>query len=71
MTYAPPHEPVYHIHVAPSVPRLPPVTDNVVVDPVHIVDGNELADVAEVDPVLTITIVLIQVVVPHVPSALT
>ena len=71
VTYAPPHEPVYHFQIAPSVLRLPPVMLNVVDAPTHIVDGEEPAEVPATDNGFTVTFVFTHVVVLHVPSALT
>ena len=62
---------MYQVQIAPSVLRLPPARLSVVEAPIHIVDGDELAKVAATDIGLTIIVVLTQVVVLHVPSALT
>ena len=66
----PPHETVYHCHVAP-VPKVPPV--NVTVDgtPEQTAVGEAFADDAALDVVFNVTVVLTQVVLPQVPSALT
>ena len=66
----PPHETVYHCHVAP-VPNIPPVKDNVDEAPEQIAVGNAFADEAAVEVVFNVTVVLTQVVLPQVPSALT
>ena len=66
----PPHETVYHCHVAP-VPNVPPVNDNVDEAPGQIAVGNAFADNAAVEVVFNVTVVLTQVVLPQVPSALT
>ena len=55
----------------PEVPRLPPETVNVVVAPEQIVAGEEVAEVAIVERVLTVIEVLTHAVVLHDPSALT
>ena len=69
--YAPPHEPVYHFQIAPSVLRLPPVILKVVDAPTHIVDGDEPAEVAATDNGCTVTVVFTHDVVLHKPSART
>ena len=65
-----PHDPVYHTHVAP-VPKEPPLTDNVDDEPGHIDDGVDEAEFAGVDPVLSVTVVLTQVVLLQSPTAAT
>ena len=66
----PPHETIYHCHVAP-VPKVPPV--NVIVEgtPEQTPVGEAFADDAAIDVVFNETVVLTQVVIPQVPSALT
>ena len=66
----PPQELLYQFHAAP-VPKLPPVILNVLVAPVHKVDGVAIAEVAVVDTVLTETITDKHVVVLQDPEALT
>ena len=65
----PPHEPEYHFQYAPT-PKLPPVKPRVVVEPLHINDGDEIAELAGVEFVQTETVMLAQTVVLQVPSAL-
>ena len=65
----PPQLPEYHFHEAP-VPNDPPVTDNVVEFPEHMVFGSADAPDGAVDEVLTVTVTLAQDVVLQ-PSALT
>ena len=60
---------MYQFQLAP-VPKLPPVVPSVVDEPVHIVEGNAVAEAGKVEVVLTTTEILTQVVVLHVPSAL-
>ena len=55
----PPHETVYHCHVAP-VPNVPPVTVNVEETPEHTEVGEALAIEAAVDDVFNVTVVLTQ-----------
>ena len=62
----PPHEPVNHSAVAP-VPALPPLTVNVVLPPLQIVVV-PVIPVGAVDNVLTVTVVVTQAVLLHVPS---
>ena len=69
ITYVPPQEPEYQFQLA-AVPRLPPLIPRVVEPPVQIGDV-PVTDVAAVDLVFTVRIILIQVVVLHNPSALT
>jgi hypothetical protein len=64
-----PQDAEYHFQFAP-VPRLPPVTLNVVGEPEQIGVVPE-AEVAAVERVFIVTEVLAQAVVLHVPSALT
>ena len=66
----PPHETVYHCHVAP-VPNVPPVKDNVDEAPGQMAVGDAFADEAAVEVVFNVTVVLTQVVFPQAPSALT
>ena len=61
---------MYHFHVAPSEPRFPPVIPRVEDEPAQIGDVAD-ADVGAVEGELITTVVLTQVVVPQVPSALT
>ena len=68
--FVPPHETVYHCHVAP-VPDVPPVKDNVDDAPGQTEVGDAFTDDAAVDVVFNVTVVLTQVVFPQVPSALT
>ena len=65
----PPHDEVYHFQLA-DVPKLPPLTESVVFLPRQIVDV-PLIDVAGTDVSCTVTVTLLQMVVLHVPSALT
>jgi hypothetical protein len=67
---APPHDDVYHLQLAP-VPRLPPLIDNVLVLPLHIVVALADAVVAGTDVSCTVTVTLLQMVLLQVPSALT
>ena len=60
---------MYHFHVAPSEPRLPPVIPRVEDEPAQIGDVAD-ADVGAVEDELTTTVVLTQEVVPQFPSAL-
>ena len=60
---------MYHFHVAPSEPRLPPVIPSVEEEPEQIGDVDE-AELGTVEEVLTTTVVLTQEEVPQVPSAL-
>ena len=60
---------MYHFHVAPSEPRLPPVIPSVEEEPEQIGDVAD-ADVGAVEDELTTTVVLTQEEVPQVPSAL-
>ena len=71
MAYVPPQDTVYQFHIAPSLLKLPPVRLSVEDEPIHIVGGFADAEVGTTDNVLTVTVVLTQVVVLHVPSALT
>ena len=68
-TGAPPHEPLYHCH-EPPVPREPPVTVRVVASPVQIIEGEAEAEVGAIDKLFTVTVVVTQIVVLQVPSAL-
>ena len=63
-----PHDPVYHTQVAP-VPDVPPAKDNVEEEPEHIDDGADEAELAGVDSVLSVTVVLTQVVLLQSPTA--
>ena len=65
----PAQEPIYHSHVAPSEPKLPPFIPKVEGEPEQIGDIEE-AELGIVEEVLTTTVVLTQVVVPQLPSAL-
>ena len=71
MAYVPPQDTVYHFHIAPSLLKLPPALLSVDEDPAQIVAGFTDAEVGATDNGLTVTVVLTQVVVLHVPSALT
>ena len=66
----PPHETIYHCHVDP-VPKVPPVNVTVEETPEQTAVGEAFADVATVEVVFNVTIVLTQVVLPQAPSALT
>ena len=68
--YIPPQELMYQFQIAPSEPKLPVVIPSVEDEPEQIGDKEE-AEVGAVDEVFKTTVVLTQVVVPHVPSALT
>jgi hypothetical protein len=68
-TKVPPQLPEYQVQFAP-VPNEPPVTDNVV-EPEQIGLGLADALVAAVDALLIVTATETQVVVLHVPTALT
>ncbi len=68
-TKVPPQLPEYHVQFAP-VPNEPPVTDKVV-EPEQIGLGLADALVAAVDALLIVTATETQVVVLHVPTALT
>lgn len=64
-TSVPPHEPLYHLMLAP-VPRLPPLTLSVEELPEQMVDAEAEALVGAVEAVLTVTVVDTQpVIVPH------
>ena len=69
-TKVPLHDPVVQYHVA-SEPSRPPTWLNVADVPAQIDDGFELAEVGSWDQVITETVTLLQIVVVHVPSALT
>ena len=69
-TDVPPQDPEYHFHEAP-VPKEPPLTESVVMSPLQMVEGLAVADVGAVDEELTVMVMLLQLVVLHVPSALT
>ena len=60
---------MYHFHVAPSEPRLPPVIPRVEDEPAQIGDVAD-ADVGAVEGELITTVVLTQEEVSQVPSAL-
>ena len=64
------HEPEYHFQVEP-VPSEPPVNVNTDVLFGHITSGVDSADVADVETVLIVTLVVTHVVLLQVPSALT
>lgn len=66
----PPHEPLYQVHTAP-VPNDPPETLRVAFPPWQIVGELAVADVGAAELAFTVTVTLAQVVVLHVPSALT
>ena len=66
----PPHETEYQFQTAP-VPKVPPVLVIVEDEPLQIVDGVALIDVAAIEFVFKLTVTLLHVVVLHVPSALT
>ena len=68
--YVPPQELLYQSQAAP-VPKFPPVILNVLVAPVHKVDGVAMAEVAAVEMELTVTITETHVVVLQDPVALT
>ena len=65
----PPHEPEYHLAVAP-VPALPPTSVKVVLPPLQKVETPEILRGA-VESVLTFTFIETQVVVLQVPLYLT
>ena len=60
---------MYHFHVAPSEPKLPPFIPKVEDEPAQIGDVAD-ADVGAVEEVITTKVVLTQEVVPQFPSAL-
>jgi hypothetical protein len=64
----PPHDDVYHFQLAP-VPKLPPLTDRVVLLPLFI-KVVPLIEVAGTDVSCTVTVTLLQMVLLQVPSAL-
>jgi len=64
----PPHEPEYHLQL-PPVPKLPPVKPNAVLCPKQIVDVPVIA-VAGTEVSRTVTVILRQIVLLQVPSAL-
>ena len=64
------HEPEYHCQLEP-VPSEPPVNVNTDVLFGQTASGVDSADVASVETVLSVTLVVTHVVLPHVPSALT
>ena len=66
----PPHKPEYQLQ-APPVPRLPPVIPNVVDVPSQIVVSVAVIEDAWAELVLTVIVMLAQIVVLHIPSALT
>ena len=69
-SYVPPQVPLYQLQTEPT-PNDPPVSNKVVDDPEHIVDGVPDAIVAGVELVFNVILVLIQFVVLHNPSPLT
>ena len=70
VTSVPPQEPVYNCHSAP-VPSKPPFTVRVDELLGHIVVGLAVIDVGAVEAELTVTVTEAQLVVLHVPLALT
>ena len=70
MMYAPPQDPVYQFQLA-EVPRLPPVIPRLDCKPEQIVEGIAVAEVAETESELKVTVIVTQDVEPHKPSALT
>jgi hypothetical protein len=68
-TKVPPQVPLYQ-RKTPPVPRLPPLTVSVVLLPLQMVVVPVIAVGAE-DKVFTLTVVVAQAVVLHVPSART
>jgi hypothetical protein len=69
-TDTPPHEPVYHCHVA-TVPKLPPIIDKVFVVPLHVLLLVILTPVGAVERVPTVTPRLLAVLVPQLLPAVT
>lgn len=69
-TAVPAHDPENHSQLAP-VPNEPPVTVKVEEFPSHITKGVALAAVGSVESVFTVTVMLWQIVLLQVPSALT
>ena len=69
--YVPPHEPEYHFHLAPSVPKLPPVMFSVDDNPEHITEGLEVTAVTGIEGLWIVTVTEMQAVVVQDPSALT
>ena len=67
----PPHEPVYHCHVAP-VPKVPPDSVKVIAMPGQTVsEGDPETNETAVDKAFTVIVALTQVVVLQVPCART
>lgn len=65
----PPHAPLYHFQLAP-VPKVPPLTVNVVDAPKHI-SVDPVIDAADNEESLTVTVTDLQTVLLQIPSALT
>jgi hypothetical protein len=61
---------LYQFQFAP-VPRVPPIIVSITEFPIQIEEGVAEIEVADVDKVLTVTMVLTQLVVLHVPAAFT
>jgi hypothetical protein len=68
-TDVPPQDPLYHFQLPPT-PRLPPFTLSVVFLPTQIVVV-PVIEVAGIEVSCTVTLILLQMVVLHVPSART
>jgi len=68
-TKVPPQLPEYHFQLAP-VPKLPPLTDSVVLPPLQMVVVPVMAVGAE-DKLFTVTVALAHVVLLQSPDALT
>jgi len=60
----------YHCHI-PPVPKLPPLTVNVLLLPEQIVADEGLADAGATEAAFTFTVMLEQTVVLHEPTAFT
>ena len=69
-SYNPPQLPLYQLQTEPT-PNEPPDNTKVEDEPVQIVDGVPFAILAGVALVFKVIIVLKQLVVLHIPSALT
>ena len=66
----PPHEPVYHCHIA-TVPKLPPVTFNVLEVPLQVLLLVIVIPVGADDRLLTVTAKLLAALVPQLFPAVT
>ncbi len=69
-TAVPPQELLYHFQLA-LLPRLPPFTLRVTLEPLHTESAEAVMEEGAVDKVLTLMDLLVQAVVSQVPSART